>query len=226
MAEKKTAKRSKSIGELRKEDLINRVYNYYIGQGLSPIAAAYMVGSLLQESNLDPTAHQKGKGPGVGLAQWTNDLKHKSFADLMEFAEEKGIPWDSISVQLMFTLQQRPKITAQLKSAKTEAQAKAAATAFENFDASKAGQRWIIAGHIIQNVNAQKSPGDGLGGNVTDGPVGKLIQELQDDFGLQDVYGVIKQCRAKEEAGEKVPPNVIPPHPDHDEVVTGKLLKN
>jgi Phage tail lysozyme len=223
MAKKPDAGSTKSISELRKEDLINRVYNYYIGQGLSPIAAAYMVGSLLQESNLDPTTHQKPTGPGRGLAQWTDDPEHASFKDLQEFAKDHGTTWENMSVQLMFTLQQRPTVTAQLKSAKTEAEAKAAATAFENFDASKAGQRWTIAGQIIQNVNDGNSPGNNLGGHVTNGPVGELIQDLEDHFNLQDVHGVIKQCRARQQAGDDVPPNVAPP--DHEEIATGKLLK-
>ncbi len=218
MAGKSAATRAKSNAELRKEDLINRVYRYYLGQGFSPVAAAYMVGSLLQESNLDPTAHQKPTGPGRGLAQWTDDPKHKSFKDLKEFAEKKGIAWDKITVQLMFTIQQRPKVTAQFKGASTEAQAKAAATAFENFDASQPGQRWAIAGQIIKNVAGGNSPGNNLGSYVTSDGVDGRIQDLENQFHLQDVYGVVTQCRANQQPAANDPP-------DHDEVVTGTILK-
>jgi hypothetical protein len=54
---------SKSINGASPET-ITKVVNYFIGKGYSKLAAAYITGSLIQESRLDP------KTPNGGLNQW------------------------------------------------------------------------------------------------------------------------------------------------------------
>lgn len=49
---------------------VQYAYSYLIGKGLSPNAAAGVVGNLKAESNVDPHANQSG-GPGMGIAQWS-----------------------------------------------------------------------------------------------------------------------------------------------------------
>lgn len=49
---------------------IQAAYSYFIGKGLSPNAAAGIVGNLKAESNVDPMSNQQG-GPGMGIAQWS-----------------------------------------------------------------------------------------------------------------------------------------------------------
>ena len=43
-------------------------FDYFLGKGLTAVQAAGIVGNLMQESNVDPTAVQPG-GPGRGIAQ-------------------------------------------------------------------------------------------------------------------------------------------------------------
>lgn len=45
-------------------------YQYFIGKGLSPEAAAGIVGNLRAESGVNPESNQVG-GPGRGIAQWS-----------------------------------------------------------------------------------------------------------------------------------------------------------
>jgi hypothetical protein len=49
---------------------IQIAYSYFISKGLSPNAAAGIVGNLKAESNVDPKSNQQG-GPGMGIAQWS-----------------------------------------------------------------------------------------------------------------------------------------------------------
>ena len=45
-------------------------FNFFVGKGLTTYQAAGIVGNLVQESNVSPTAVQSG-GPGRGIAQWS-----------------------------------------------------------------------------------------------------------------------------------------------------------
>jgi hypothetical protein len=81
------------------EELITAVYEFYRAQGFSKWGAAYMLGSLMWESNgLDPTARQPG-GPGYGLAQWTDDSEHNSYPALICYAGIHGLCKDNFVVQ-------------------------------------------------------------------------------------------------------------------------------
>jgi hypothetical protein len=46
-------------------------FDYFVGKGLTDVQAAAVVGNLIQESQLDPSAAEHGGGPGRGLAQWS-----------------------------------------------------------------------------------------------------------------------------------------------------------
>jgi hypothetical protein len=46
-------------------------YNFFVSKGLSKDQAAGIVGNLIQESSVDPTAVEYGGGPGRGIAQWS-----------------------------------------------------------------------------------------------------------------------------------------------------------
>src|SRR6476620_7954591 len=45
-------------------------FNYFVSKGLTQTQAAGIVGNLMQESSVMPTAVQPG-GPGRGIAQWS-----------------------------------------------------------------------------------------------------------------------------------------------------------
>jgi hypothetical protein len=76
-------------------------YNYLISKGLTPVAAAGIVGNLVAESGLDTkvkgTADDKGS---VGIAQWHSERKE----GLMNFAKNQGKNYDSLSLQLDYIL--------------------------------------------------------------------------------------------------------------------------
>ena len=46
-------------------------FNFFVSKGLTKIQSAGIVGNLVQESGVIPTAVQYGGGPGRGIAQWS-----------------------------------------------------------------------------------------------------------------------------------------------------------
>ena len=46
-------------------------FNYFVAKGLTKRQSAGIVGNLLQESSMNPSAIQYGGGPGRGIAQWS-----------------------------------------------------------------------------------------------------------------------------------------------------------
>jgi hypothetical protein len=46
-------------------------FNFFVAKGLTQIQAAGIVGNLMQESSVIPTAVEYGGGPGRGIAQWS-----------------------------------------------------------------------------------------------------------------------------------------------------------
>src|SRR4051812_34992758 len=46
-------------------------FNYFVGKGLTKAQSAGIVGNLIQESSVSPTAVEYGGGPGRGIAQWS-----------------------------------------------------------------------------------------------------------------------------------------------------------
>jgi Phage tail lysozyme len=54
-----------------------KVWNYFIGRGLTPVAAAGAMGNIEQESGFDPLIQEGGSGIGFGLIQWSFDRRTK-----------------------------------------------------------------------------------------------------------------------------------------------------
>ena len=78
-------------------------FDYFIGQGLSAVQAAGIVGNLVQESNVVPTAVQAG-GPGRGIAQWSVGGRWDTDGgdNVVAYAGSHGAsPW-SLNLQLDF----------------------------------------------------------------------------------------------------------------------------
>jgi len=46
-------------------------FNFFVNRGLTKRQAAGIVGNLIQESGVNPTAVEFGGGPGRGIAQWS-----------------------------------------------------------------------------------------------------------------------------------------------------------
>lgn len=79
-------------------------YNYYVSQGLSPVAASGIVGNLQGESGqgLDPTSVNKGDGAdgsdSIGIGQWNGQRAQ----GLKDYAASKGVPWTDLNTQLEY----------------------------------------------------------------------------------------------------------------------------
>ncbi len=92
-------------------DGLQRSFNYFVGRGLSPVAAAAIVGNFWWESGgVDPTSQQDGSkdpfpknGVGFGIAQWTFTARQQP---LVDFAKAAGRPVTDLGVQLDFAWQE------------------------------------------------------------------------------------------------------------------------
>lgn len=83
-------------------------FDYFVGQGLSPVQAAGIVGNLQGESGqgLNPLAVNPGDGrdgsDSVGIAQW-NSTRAQALKD---YAASKGASWNDLNTQLEFLHQE------------------------------------------------------------------------------------------------------------------------
>lgn len=86
---------------LQGETNAEKVWNYFVGRGLTPIAAAGAMGNIEQESGFDPWIGEKGStsinksdlGVGFGLIQWTNtdgDETGRRYG-VMKYMEDNGV---------------------------------------------------------------------------------------------------------------------------------------
>jgi hypothetical protein len=79
-------------------------FDYFRAKGLTRVQSAGIVGNLMQESNVIPTAVQYGGGPGRGIAQWSvggrwNSSYHDNVA---WYASAHGLSRWSLTTQLDF----------------------------------------------------------------------------------------------------------------------------
>ncbi|HVY44609.1 MAG TPA: phage tail tip lysozyme [Minicystis sp.] len=79
-------------------------FDYFLGQGLTPVQCAGIVGNLDQESGMDPTIWQYGDGPGRGIAQWSAGERWDTTpnANVVWYAGVMGDSKYSLNLQLAF----------------------------------------------------------------------------------------------------------------------------
>jgi len=80
-------------------------FNYFVARGLTKRQAAGIVGNLIQESSVIPTAKEFGGGPGRGIAQWSVGGRwNVSHHDNMTwYASQHGLSRWGLTAQLRFT---------------------------------------------------------------------------------------------------------------------------
>ncbi|MEO8551177.1 MAG: phage tail tip lysozyme [Kofleriaceae bacterium] len=80
-------------------------FNYFVARGLTKRQAAGIVGNLIQESSVIPTAKEFGGGPGRGIAQWSLGGRwNVSHHDNMTwYASQHGLSRWGLTAQLRFT---------------------------------------------------------------------------------------------------------------------------
>lgn len=95
-------------------DNVQKVYNYFVAKGLSGIAAAGIVGNMMQESGVNPQRLQGGTTPmsaspplnssqGWGIVQWTGLGVQQN---LVKTAAAQGRPVGDLAFQLDFLFAQ------------------------------------------------------------------------------------------------------------------------
>lgn len=83
-----------------------QVYNYLRAKGFSKAAACGILGNMYQESGVNPTSIQgNGRGPAAGICQWENyNTKSGRWKRLYDRAEEQGVEWTDLKLQLDFMI--------------------------------------------------------------------------------------------------------------------------
>lgn len=94
---------SGSTGILSGTEVSEQVWNYFRSIGFSEAATAGIMGNMFQESGMDPTALQNGRGPAAGICQWEkyNDYSSR-WGNLAKYAQSQGKTWTDLQCQLDF----------------------------------------------------------------------------------------------------------------------------
>lgn len=78
-------------------------FNYFVSKGLTKTQAAGVVGNLMQESSVRPTAVEYGGGPGRGIAQWSIGGRFNTGTkSLTAYANARGLNKWALQTQLDF----------------------------------------------------------------------------------------------------------------------------
>ena len=73
-----------------------QAYQYLIAQGYPPVAAAGIVGNLVQESGVNPTVNPGDSGTAHGIAQWRGDR----WSGLQDYAKQNRGSVNDLNTQL------------------------------------------------------------------------------------------------------------------------------
>lgn len=184
-------------------------FNYFVTQGLTEIQSAAIVGNLIQESSVKPTAVQYGGGPGRGIAQWSVggrwDSSHND--NVTSYATSHGgSRWD-LTTQLDFTWYELTTFSgyglAQLRAATTVS---AATVVFQNrFEvcgACNQSNRIASANQVLAAYGGSSgggSTGGGTGGGTTNTGAtcysGTLGMDMPDNACVESKFdGAWYQC--------------------------------
>jgi len=143
-------------------------FNYFVSKGFTDIQAAGIVGNLMQESSVRPTAVQPG-GPGRGIAQWSVGGRFNSgSSSLTAYANRTGGNKWALNTQLDFIMWELDNVPAyglsQLRAATTLNQAVYVFQArYEICGQCEAGRRMQYATETLSAY------GGGSGGTSTGG---------------------------------------------------------
>lgn len=78
-------------------------FNFFVSKGLTEVQAAGVIGNLMQESSIRPTAVEYGGGPGRGIAQWSIGGRwNRDPSNVVSFAAARGLDRWALRTQLDF----------------------------------------------------------------------------------------------------------------------------
>lgn len=147
-------------------------FNYFVNKGFTEIQAAGIVGNLMQESSVRPTAVEIGGGPGRGIAQWSIGGRwNRDPINLASFAASRGASRWTLNVQLDFIWHELTNVAsfglAELRRADTLSEA---ITVFQNryerCGTCHQGRRLEYAQQVLRDY------GSGSSGTSTGGSTG------------------------------------------------------
>ncbi len=99
-----TADETTSTTEQGLSGNVHAAYDYFLARGLTKRQSAGIVGNLMQESSVIPTAVQYGGGPGRGIAQWSvgGRWDRSSHDNVTWYAAQHGESRWALRTQLAF----------------------------------------------------------------------------------------------------------------------------
>jgi hypothetical protein len=149
-------------------------FNYFVSKGFTDIQAAGIVGNLMQESSVRPTAVQPG-GPGRGIAQWSVGGRFNSGSNsLTAYASRTGGNKWGLQTQLdfiMYELNNFPTYgLAELRAATTLTRAVAVfQDEYEICGTCAAGRRMEYANQVLAQYGGTAGGGSTGGGSTGGG---------------------------------------------------------
>ena len=166
------------VSEAALSDNAHTAFDYFVAKGLSDVQAAGIVGNLMQESDVVPTAVQYGGGPGRGIAQWSVGGRwDSSYHDNMAwYASQHGASRTALGPQLDFIWYELTTYGygySELQAATTISAATAAfQDKFEICGACDSSQRIQYAQQALADYGGSSGGGGGGGGSSGGGSSG------------------------------------------------------
>lgn len=161
---------------------VRTAFNYFVSKGLTKVQAAGVVGNLMQESNVIPTAVQPG-GPGRGIAQWSVGGRFNTGSiNLTSFAAARGANKWALSTQLDFIWHELTTVKAyglaDLRAATTTSAAVYAfQKKYEICGQCEQGKRVTYANQVLAQYGSTAPTGGTTGGGgTTTTPAGQTCQ--------------------------------------------------
>lgn len=183
-------------------------FNYFVNKGFTEIQAAGIVGNLMQESSVRPTATEYGGGPGRGIAQWSLGGRwNRDPINLVSYANSRGLNRWALTTQLDFIWHELTNVSsfglADLRRADTLQEAVVVfQNKYERCGACAQGRRMEYATDALNDYGTGGSSGGSGGGtgsgSGTDGDPcysDTLQQEMPENACVQSRFdGLWYQC--------------------------------
>jgi len=186
-------------------------FNFFVSKGLTKVQAAGVVGNLMQESSVIPTAVEYGGGPGRGIAQWSVGGRFNTGSkSLTAYANARGLNKWALQTQLDFIWYELATVggygLTELRAATTIT---SAVSAFQNkyeiCGACSQTKRIQYANQALADYGGSATPPPPSGGGTTPPPPtstatcysGTLEKNVPENTCVQSKYdGLWYQCSA------------------------------
>jgi hypothetical protein len=162
-----------------------KVFNYLIGYGFTPQAAAGVVGNLMQESHVDPNSNQGGGGAGRGIMQWgTGAGSGERWDALTAWAQASGKNPRSLDTQVEWMMKEMTQ-RGTIKRLKGLTNVRAATDLFEK-EMEGAGtpmmeNRYKYAADALASFGGGTAGGPGMAGMDKGGVGGSIAEYITGD---------------------------------------------